>query len=200
MSGVEALCRFHPEPYRPPNLWFGDAADVGMAEMLEVCVIEMAIGDLERIPADTYLAVNTSPQTVAKGLLASVLKGVPKARIVLEVTKHVEVSDWAALDRELHKLRQMGILIAIDDAGAGYSGLQQMVRLRPDIIKLDRSLVERIDQDPARRSLCAAMVHYAIETGASLVAEGTERVEEEEVLRDLGVHRGQGFLLADRCQ
>lgn len=196
LSGVEALCRFHPEPYRAPNIWFDEAADVGMSEMLEVCVIEMALNALEHFPPEAYLSVNASPQTVATGLLATVLQGVPTARIVLEVTEHIEVSDWAALDRELQTLREMGILIAIDDAGAGYSGLQQMVRLRPDIIKLDRSLVERIDEDPARRSLCAAMVHYATETGAALVAEGIERVEEEQVLRDLGVHRGQGYLLA----
>lgn len=196
LSGVEALCRFHPEPYRSPDIWFGEAADVGMSEMLEVCVVETALGTLDRFPVGTFLSVNASPQTVATGLLASVMQGVPRARIVLEVTEHIEVSDWAALDRELHTLRDMGILIAIDDAGAGYSGLQQMVRLRPDIIKLDRSLVERIDEDPARRSLCAAMVHYATETGAALVAEGIERVEEEQVLRDLGVHRGQGYLLA----
>lgn len=196
LSGVEALCRFEAEPYRPPNFWFDDAAGVGMGEMLEVCVIEAAISNLHLLPKGIYLSLNSSPQTVATGLLAPVLAAFPPEALVLEVTEHIEVTDWATLDRELDRLRQMGIKIAIDDAGAGYSGLQHMVRLRPEIIKLDRALVERIDEDPARRSLCAAMVHYATETGASLVAEGIEREEEEDVLRSLGVHRGQGFLLA----
>lgn len=196
LSGVEALCRFQSEPYRAPNLWFGDAADVGLAEMLEICVMEPAIAALDRLPKGVYLSLNASPHTVASGLLAPLFTGRTPNEIVLEVTEHIEVLDWASLDRELHTLRNLGIRVAIDDAGAGYSGLQQMVRLRPDIIKLDRSLVERIDEDPARRSLCAAMVHYATETGAALVAEGIERPEEEQVLRELGVHRGQGYLLA----
>ncbi|ABD55163.1 sensor domain-containing phosphodiesterase [Jannaschia sp. CCS1] len=196
VSGVEALCRFEAEPYRPPNLWFDDAAGVGLGEMLEVCVIEAAIANLHLLPPGAYLSLNASPQTVATGLLAPILQAFPPEVLVVEVTEHIGVSDWATLDRELDKLRDMGIRIAIDDAGAGYAGLQHMVRLRPDIIKLDRSLVDRVDEDPARRSLCAAMVHYATETGAALVAEGIERKEEEDVLRSLGVHLGQGFLLA----
>lgn len=196
LSGVEALCRFKSDPYRAPNLWFDDAERVGLSEMLEICVMEPAIAVLARLPAGTYLSLNASPHTVATGLLTPIFAQCASEGIVLEVTEHSEVADWAALDRELQTLRAMGILIAMDDAGAGYSGLQQMVRLRPDIIKLDRSLVDRIDDDPARRSLCAAMVHYASETDAALVAEGIEREEEAEVLRALGVDRGQGFLLA----
>lgn len=196
LKGMEALCRFQSDPYRTPDLWFNDAARVGLAEMLEICVMQPALTALADLPSDIYLSLNASPQTVSTGLLAPILAKRPASRIVLEVTEHVEVSDWATLDRELGTLRDMGIMVAIDDAGAGYSGLQKMVRLRPDIIKLDRSLVDRIDQDRARRSLCAAMVHYAHETGALLVAEGIERQEEATVLRDLGVDRGQGFWLA----
>ena len=196
LTGAEALCRFQSDPYRAPNLWFEDAARVGLGEMLEICVMEPAINTMELLPDDAYVSFNASPRTIATGLLAPVFEKRRPKRVVLEVTEHIEVDDWAALSREINVLREMGILIAIDDAGAGYSGLQQIVRLRPDIIKLDRSLVDHIDQDPARRSLCAAMVHFATETGAALVAEGIERPEEERVLRDLGVHRGQGFLLA----
>ena len=83
----------------------------------------------------------------------------------------------------------------IDDVGAGYAGLQQILKLRPDILKLDMSLVRDVDLDPARRSLVAALVHFASETGARLVAEGIERLEEREALRTLGVDYGQGYLL-----
>ncbi|WP_224814876.1 EAL domain-containing protein [Hasllibacter sp. MH4015] len=196
ISGMEALCRFKTDPYRAPNLWFDDAARVGKAELLEICVIETALAALGDIPPDLYLTLNASPETVATGRLAPILAQHPADRLVIEVTEHMQVGDWAALDRSLRALRDMGIRVAIDDAGAGYSGLQQMVRLKPEIIKLDRSLVDHIDEDRARRSLCAAMVHYATETGAALVAEGIERQEEVEVLRDLGVDRGQGYLLA----
>lgn len=196
LTGVEALCRFQSEPYRAPNLWFDDAASVNLAQQLEICVMRKALKILDDLPPGLYLSLNANPETIASGQLVALFAGQTNGRLVLEVTEHIKVSDWAALGRSLLDLRAMGVKIAIDDAGAGYSGLQQMVRLQPDIIKLDRSLVDRIDEDPARRSLCAAMVHYAKETDATLVAEGIEREEEAEVLRALGVERGQGFLLA----
>lgn len=196
ITGVEALSRFRSKPYRPPNEWFDDAARVGKALQLEICVMRQALSVLSELPEELYLSLNANPETVASGQLTALFKDFPTDRLVLEVTEHIEVADWAALGRCLQELRKMGVKVAIDDAGAGYSGLQQMLRLRPEIIKLDRSLVDRIDEDPARRSLCAAMVHYAKETEAILVAEGIEREEEAEVLRALGVDRGQGFLLA----
>lgn len=196
MAGMEALCRFHSDPYRSPDLWFSDAVRVGKSIELEVRVMETALAALDDIPNDVYLSLNASPDTVASGVLPEIFRDAPGKRLVIEVTEHAAVVDWAALDRALHDLRAMGVRIAIDDAGAGHSGLQQMVRLRPDIIKLDRSLVDCIDEDAARRSLCAAMVHYAMETGARLVAEGIERQEEARALRSLGVQMGQGYLLA----
>lgn len=195
LSGVEALCRFQSEPYRSPDLWFRDAADVDLAEMLEICVMAPALDFLQTMPTPTYMSLNASPGTVSTGLLAEIFANHRPAAIVLEVTEHSVAADWELLSRELQLLRDMGVRIAIDDAGAGYAGLQQLLRLRPDIIKLDRSLVSFIDQDPAKRALCAAMVYYATETGAAVVAEGIETKQETDVLRGLGVHRGQGYFL-----
>lgn len=195
LSGVEALCRFEAEPYRAPDIRFAEAGRVGLSEMLEICVMEPALAALDQLPEGVYLSLNASPQTICTGLLARIFAEHQTTDLVLEVTEHVKVSDWATLDREIAALRDMGLKIAMDDAGTGYSGLQQMVRLHPDIIKLDRSLVAGIDDDAALRALCSAMVYCAKETGAALVAEGIERVEEADVLRDLGVDRGQGQLL-----
>ncbi|OAN70013.1 diguanylate phosphodiesterase [Jannaschia sp. EhC01] len=195
LTGVEALCRFEAEPYRPPNIRFEEAGRVGLSEMLEICVMEPALLALEQLPAGVYLSLNASPQTVCTGLLAMVFAERSTKHLVLEVTEHVRTADWSTLEQEIQILRDMGVQVAIDDAGSGYSGLQQMVRLNPDIIKLDRSLVSGIDNDAALRALCSAMVYYASETGAALVAEGIERDEEAQVLRDLGVERGQGYLL-----
>ncbi|MEJ6394872.1 EAL domain-containing protein [Gymnodinialimonas sp. 2305UL16-5] len=193
--GLEALCRFDPRPYRPPNLWFDDAEWVGMGCDLELVVMEESIKAMAEMPEGSYLSLNASPKTIASGKLPDVLADMPPERVVIEVTEHVAVADWAELDRALSTLRSLGYRIAIDDAGAGYAGLQHMVRLRPEIIKLDRSLVNGIHQDRARRSLCAAMVHYARETNATLVAEGIESAGEAAALADLGVQLGQGFHL-----
>ena len=194
-KGFEALCRFRSDPYRPPNLWFDDARDVGLQAELEICVITSALSALSALPDEVYVSVNASPDTVATGALTDVFLPLPGERIVLEVTEHSQVSDYDALLKQLDQLRYMGVRLAIDDAGAGYSGLQHIVKLRPDIIKLDISLTENIDADVVRRSLSAALVTFAREIDAAIVAEGIETGAELEALTALGVPLAQGYFL-----
>jgi EAL domain-containing protein (putative c-di-GMP-specific phosphodiesterase class I) len=85
--------------------------------------------------------------------------------------------------------------LAIDDTGAGFASLRHILNLEPDIIKLDISLTRGVDVDRARRALAAALIAFAANTGASIVAEGVETASELSVLRDLGVGFGQGYLL-----
>jgi EAL domain-containing protein (putative c-di-GMP-specific phosphodiesterase class I) len=87
-----------------------------------------------------------------------------------------------------------GISLAVDDAGAGFSGLRHVVELRPEVVKLDQAIVRAVDQDPVRQSLVAGMVHYARTTGTRLVAEGVETEAEAAALARLGVEIGQGYL------
>ena len=84
--------------------------------------------------------------------------------------------------------------VAVDDAGAGYSGLQRIIELAPDLIKLDITLVRGIEGDPGRQALVAGMVHFARQTGSTLLAEGIETPAEAKLLRELGVDFGQGYL------
>lgn len=195
VSGFEALCRFHSEPYRSPDQWFDEAAGVGMNVDLEYCVLEATLGALQVLPEALYLSVNAGPDLAASGRLRDLFAAHDTRRLILEVTEHVAVSCEESLSTSLTDLRAMGCRIAVDDAGAGYSGLQQLLRLKPDIIKLDRSLVSDVDQDAAKRALCAAMVNYTTDTGSVLVAEGIEREAEASTLEALGVQRGQGWLL-----
>ena len=94
------------------------------------------------------------------------------------------------------RLRRMGALISVDDAGSGYSTLTHILMLAPDIIKLDRELITGIDLDPVRRALVTSLVSFAGETGAKILAEGIENADELETVRSLGVLFGQGFHLA----
>jgi EAL domain-containing protein (putative c-di-GMP-specific phosphodiesterase class I) len=87
------------------------------------------------------------------------------------------------------------VKVAVDDAGAGYSGLQHLVQMEPDIIKMDMSLTRGIHENAARRALASAMVHYCRETGSQMVAEGIETQQELLTLQALGIGRGQGYLL-----
>jgi EAL domain-containing protein (putative c-di-GMP-specific phosphodiesterase class I) len=194
-KGFEALCRFRSSPYRPPNLWFDDARQVDLQVDLELAVIENALTALAVLPQDIYLSVNASPDTVASGRLAPLLQPHPCERILLEVTEHSQILDYDELHSELLRLRFFGVRLAIDDAGAGYSGLQHIVRLQPDVIKLDMSLTRDICGDPVRRSLAGALVRFGAEIDAVIVAEGVETETELETLDRLGVQLAQGYFL-----
>ncbi|MFL4471476.1 EAL domain-containing protein [Tateyamaria armeniaca] len=194
-KGFESLCRFRSDPYRTPDVWIDEARQAGLQKEMEVCLIAQALEALNHLPDDIYISVNSSPDTVASGALADVFMPWPAERIVLEVTEHSMVADYDVLLAELDKLRFRGVRLAIDDAGAGYAGLQHIVRLHPDIIKLDISLTAQIDTSVVRRSLGAALVSFAREIGACIVAEGIETGEELDTLTGLGVPLAQGYFL-----
>jgi EAL domain-containing protein (putative c-di-GMP-specific phosphodiesterase class I) len=141
------------------------------------------------------VAVNVSPAAVLDPRLEMVLASVPAHRVTLEVTEHARVDDYDALHQALTHLRREGMRLAVDDAGAGFASLQHILRLRPDVIKLDISLTRDIDTDPVRRSLATSLVRFGAEMGSTIVAEGIETAGELVALRDLGVPLGQGYHL-----
>jgi EAL domain-containing protein (putative c-di-GMP-specific phosphodiesterase class I) len=195
LSGCEALCRFSALPYRSPDKWFADASAVGLGVDLELAVAEAAVAAFPRLPHGLSMSVNASPEAMISGRMSEVLASPYADRTIIEITEHAKVSDYQALDRVLAALKRRGVRVAVDDAGAGYSGLQHIVQLAPDIIKLDMSLTRAVDSDPARRALASAMVFYAREMGSRVVAEGIETVPELQTLKLLGVTMGQGYLL-----
>lgn len=192
--GFEALARFPVEPCRPPNEWFDDAAGVGLGTELELLAVHAAVAELDRLPSGAYLSVNVSPSTALDSELRSILAPVAH-RIVLELTEHARVADYDDLHAAIERVRRIGIRMAVDDAGAGYANLRHILRLRPDIIKLDIDLTRGVDADPARRALAASLVSFAAEIGADITAEGIETRAELDALRRLGVDAGQGYYL-----
>jgi EAL domain-containing protein (putative c-di-GMP-specific phosphodiesterase class I)/CheY-like chemotaxis protein len=195
VAGVEALARFPSLPWRPPNEWFAEGAAVGLGTELELLAVGAALGALDQLPSDTYLSVNVSPATALDPGLTALLAPSAK-RIVVELTEHAAVAEYDELLGALHGLRQRGARIAVDDAGSGFSSLQHILRLDPDIIKVDIELTRGIDTDPARRALSAALVTFAAEIGAQITAEGIETAGELDTLRQLGAGYGQGYYLA----
>ena len=194
IAGYEALARFPHPPARRPDEWFAIATRCGLGPDLERRAVEAALAAGDR-PAGTYLSFNLS----ASALMSDdVLDALPfdLSDIVIEITENERVSDPEGLAARLVPLRERGARVAVDDAGAGYSGLQQVMRIQPDIIKLDRSLVANVDSDPAKAALIDSFVRFAARTGASVCAEGIETPEELKVLADLDVTYGQGFGLA----
>lgn len=195
-SGAEALARFTGTPERTPDLWFAEAASVGYGTDLELAAVRRALAASPDMPPQLYLAVNVSPETVLDARLEPICATRPGHGLLLEVTEHAQVDDYPRLSKALLSLRGHGARLAIDDAGAGFASLRHIVRLEPDVIKLDVSLVHEIQLDPVRRSLASALVSFADEIGSVMVAEGIETGAELDVLQHLGVHFGQGYYLA----
>lgn len=193
--GYEALARFAMEPVRTPDVWFGEAHSVSLGHRLEVLAIDKALQGLHLIPDGAYLAVNVSPQTILTGALDAVLAGAPLGRLMLEVTEHDAIEDYALISAALAPLRAGGLRLAVDDAGSGYASFRHILKLRPDVIKIDQSLIRDIGSQPESRALATALIAFADATGSSVVAEGVETPDELDALRQLGVGRVQGYLL-----
>lgn len=193
--GVECLARFADGATRPPSDWFDEAAAVGRGVKLEMFAVRQALRGLPYIPAHLYMSINASPETVLSGALGEALADVEPGRIVIELTEHARVANYGALRTALDKLRNRA-RIAIDDVGAGYSGLRHIVDLKPDILKLDISLTRHVDVDHARRALTQAMVAFAKGIGSAIVAEGVETVGEREAMAGFGVSCAQGYLFS----
>jgi len=194
--GYEALARFPVEPVRGPDRWFEDALDIGLGTELELAAVQQALAAQKLLPTTAFIAVNVSPATAASGTLSALLDSADGPRLVIELTEHVLVEDFAAVRDALADLRSHGVRLAVDDTGAGYAGFRHLLGLNPDIIKLDISLTRGIDTDPARRALAAALVKFADDTDARLIAEGVETSAELITLIDLGVGWAQGYHLA----
>ena len=193
--GFEALARFQSAPYRPPNEWFDDATQVGLLKELEDTLRQDALAHLKALPPVAYLSLNVTPFAVLDPGFADSLSAYPLERLVLEITEHDCVEDYAKIAQALAPLRQKGVRLAVDDAGAGYASFRHILKLKPDIIKLDRSLIERIDSSSDQRTLATALVQFSEAVGSQTLAEGVETQEELSVLRDLGVKLVQGYLL-----
>lgn len=194
--GAEALARFDPGPHRTPDAWFADAWAVGLGPELELAAVRGAVAQLPQLPAGAYLAVNVSPLTLTDERFDALLDELPAGRIVVEITEHAVIDDYAPLARALKRLRAAGVRIAIDDVGAGYSGLRHVLHVAPDIAKLDMSLTRDIDTDPVKQALAAAVAVFASRTGLRVVAEGVETAAEAAMLAGIGIQCAQGYLFA----
>ncbi|GAA2727522.1 sensor domain-containing phosphodiesterase [Cellulomonas aerilata] len=191
--GAEALTRFD-DTSRNPAGWFAAAHASGLGPELELATARDALDVLSRPDGPAAVGMNLSPDVITSNL-ADVLRDVDPARVVLELTEHAPVRDYERLLAVLAPFRRAGLRVAVDDAGAGYASMSHVLQLRPDILKIDMSLVRNVDADPIRRALVGALVRFAGETGTHVVAEGIETAAEVATLVELGVRLGQGYLL-----
>ena len=193
--GYEALTRFHDGS--DPGERFSAARDIGLGKVLEHATMRAALERASVLPQSAWLALNVSAEVVLSGTRLRRLLAGESRQLVLEVTEHEPVADPTAIREAVVKLgdRFRTLRLAVDDAGAGFNGLRFILDLAPDLIKLDRSLITDVENDPARQALVVGMAHFASHMGAQLVAEGVETRAALATLKSLGVTFGQGHLL-----
>ncbi|MBA6415040.1 EAL domain-containing protein [Colwellia sp. 6M3] len=195
ISGFEALSRFTSIPYRTPDIWFNEAAQLGLGEPLEMLAIQNTLDYIDKFDKATYISINTAPEHILSGAIARVFEQVDCNQIVLELTEHTQVLDYPAMREALKPLRIKGMRLAIDDAGAGFSSFQHILELEADIIKLDISLTQNINKERSKYLLAKALCGFAKAINCIILAEGVETQDELDTLRVLGVDKVQGYLL-----
>jgi EAL domain-containing protein (putative c-di-GMP-specific phosphodiesterase class I) len=189
--GAEALSRFPIEWGKPPDVCFAEAHSIGKGDRLEMLALQRASDYLDEVSG--YVSMNVSPGTLLTSQCTELLMGFRLDRVLLELSEHDQVVDYAALMSVLDPLRAAGMRLAIDDVGAGFSSLRHILLTAPDVIKLDRSIVDGVSSDAVLRSLVRSLVDFAGGCGAGVVAEGVESAADGDVLRGLGVDYGQGW-------
>lgn len=195
--GAEALGRFKSDPPLSPDQWFSDATDVNLRSELETAAIKNALAGFTTALSETnlYLAVNIGPLLSMEGGLVDIFAGFPMDRLLIEITEHDIIRDYSLLERFLNPLRTGGAKLAVDDVGAGFANMRHIMKLRPDTIKLDRSMTDSITSDALQKAMIAGIMEFSRHTGTIVLAEGIETEEQNETLRISGVHMGQGYLL-----
>lgn len=189
--GAEALSRFPAEWAMTPDLCFAEAHSVGLGHRLELLALERAAEHLDHVTG--YVALNISPATLLTPAATDLLRRLPADRVLLELSEHDQVTDYDALTAVLAPLRAAGLRLAVDDVGAGFSSLRHIVLTSPDVLKLDRSIVDGISRDPVLTTLVRSMVAFGHDCGATVVAEGVETAEDCAAILALGVDHGQGW-------
>lgn len=194
--GAEALSRFPTEPIRSPDKWFADAANVGLDRALAELAIRHSLARFTAgFEAGVVLGLNISPSLVCQVDLIHLFEGFPCKQIFLEITEHEIVEDYEALAEALVPVRGLGVRVAIDDMGSGYANIRHVLKMKPDAIKIDSSLINDIDKDPMKEAWLSGIMEFARLSSCVVLAEGVETEDELAVLKRLGVPLGQGFLL-----
>jgi diguanylate cyclase (GGDEF)-like protein/PAS domain S-box-containing protein len=191
-AGYEALMRFSSGT--APDLVFADARTAGLEAELELATLAASISAAAALPQGAWLSLNVSPNLVTADEGLGELLRRSNRPVVLEVTEHVAIPDYAALRAAIGRLRPE-VRVAVDDAGSGVANFSHIVELRPAFVKLDVGLIRGVDTDLTRQALVVGLLRFASESASQTIAEGVETEGELATLRKLGVPLVQGYLV-----
>ncbi len=197
LFGYEALLRVDERYDLSAVELFSLAKTAGMSYELDMAALKGALRSFS--VASGFLFLNVLPSTLLhqdfcrdfKALLSA--SGISGESIMLEITESEMVDSYTRMKERLHDLRQLNVSVALDDVGSGYS-IQMLTELESDLIKIDRFLVEEVDESDKKQRMIK-MIRELVDEKVLIVAEGIESPQELETLQKLGIHLGQGYLL-----
>jgi EAL domain-containing protein (putative c-di-GMP-specific phosphodiesterase class I) len=195
--GVEALARFVSHEGTSADIWFRGAAAMGLGPDLEIAALHLALAATAEIPPHLFASFNLSPTACADPRMQTLMLGgtVAPDRMVIEIMGDLADGQLAALAAVLRPLRQRGVRVAVDGSGPAATSAKQILHLLPDIIKVDRDFLAGAVATGAGVAAAPSVFELAEETGATLSAEGIESTEELAAVVEMGILRGQGYLL-----
>jgi len=204
LLGFEALLRWrHPERGMiSPNDFIPLSEEIGLIRPIGAWVLARACADAARWPQELKIAVNLSPVQFSKGPLVEEVEQALAAsrlspdRLELEITESVLLADNEMTLAMLHRLRALGVRIAMDDFGTGYSSLSYLRRFPFDKIKMDQSFVRSLGHDPDGVAIVRAIVGLGKALHMDVLAEGVETDEQLDILRGEGCDELQGYLFS----
>jgi EAL domain-containing protein (putative c-di-GMP-specific phosphodiesterase class I) len=197
LYGYEVLLRSDHPSYGRPDELLGAAAASERLDELGRLVRARAAEIVPQLPADVSLFVNLHVNDLLDDDLFDPAAPLGRVadRVVLEVTERHHMEGVPDLGGRVYRLRSLGFRIAVDDLGAGYSGLTSLVLLEPELVKLDMGLVRNANESFMRQSVIRSLVELARTTGIAVVAEGIETIAERDCITRLGCDYLQGYLL-----
>lgn len=201
--GFEALSRGPQGSFlESPLDLFKSASHYNYLQDLEAICHEKALASICSQAKEHYLFLNISPNVISShGSYLNFLRklldknNIDVRNIVLELTERDSIDNYEKFKESLNHYRSLGFLIAIDDAGAGYSSLQAIAEIKPEFVKIDMSLIRNIDKNPTKKALLETFVNFSYKIGAKIICEGIETEEELSTLSAIGCDFGQGYLI-----
>ncbi|MGO4587074.1 EAL domain-containing protein [Arthrobacter sp. 2RAF6] len=195
--GAEALTRFVSDSGDPADYWFAEAEDSGLRTDLEFAALESGLKAALELPPHLFVALKLSDEVCLDPRLPGLFDQTPVApnRVILEVSGKFPQEQAASLDAAVAPLRSAGVRLSIENTGSFFAGASHILRLKPEMIKLERNLTAGLNLDPLRQELVEAEVRFAREIGAPLTAQRIETKDELATLAGLGVTLGQGYHL-----
>ncbi|HVJ19417.1 MAG TPA: EAL domain-containing response regulator [Polyangiaceae bacterium] len=196
--GYEALLRSSEPGLANPAVILDAAQRLGRLEQLGRYVRERAAALIPSAPPEALVFVNVHASELGDPLLVDPNAPLSRyaERVVLEITERAPLDSVRDARRRIAALRDLGYRIAVDDLGAGYSGLGTFAQLEPEFVKLDMDLLRDVHVTPTKQKVIRSLASLAREMGMLVVAEGVERREERDTLIELGCELLQGFLFA----